>query len=79
MSRPRDGGLAFPRPASVDPHFEARCASQTGMSLRDYFAGQALVGFLASEWYGVQAWHELAVNAYQHADAMLDARDGVEE
>lgn len=42
-----------------------------GMSLRDYFAGQALIGLLA---YGAQACDDVASDAYAIADAMLDER-----
>jgi hypothetical protein len=41
MSEINDGGYAFP----TDPRFPK---SGIGMSLRDYFAGQALCGLLAS-------------------------------
>ena len=44
-----------------------------GISLRDYFAAKALQGMLACPDIG--ATYELfAQEAYQHADAMLDAR-----
>jgi hypothetical protein len=46
------------------------------MSLRDWFAGQALVGILANE--GTKTFDELArkqtEEAYWYADAMLDER-----
>ena len=43
------------------------------MSLRDYFAAKALQGMLACPDIG--ATYELfAQEAYQHADAMIDAR-----
>lgn len=58
-----NSGSAFPGPFSQD----------RGMSLRDWFAGQALVGLLASntDYAGPDA---PAVEAYQVADAMLEAR-----
>ena len=45
-----------------------------GMTLRDWFAGQALAGRLAS---GPSTTHEqiVAEVAYQYADAMLKARN----
>ena len=65
---------AFPgaenHPAFVAPihHF--------GMSLRDYFAGQAVVG-LASDLSGGTDWATSAAkHAYTLADAMLAARNG---
>ena len=52
----------------------------TGMSLRDWFAGQALVGILSDETSGACnldkgfAEQLLAPSAYRMADAMLKAR-----
>ncbi len=49
-----------------------------GMTLRDYFAGQAIVGFLASEdakLDEVEPEADLAVVVYRIADAMLAERD----
>lgn len=44
---------------------------QTGMSLRDYFAGQALAGLLANP-----HMNSIVVqDAYVHADAMLVQRE----
>jgi len=73
------GGPAFPNTKdsqSWDCH-----NPPTGMSLRDWFAGQALAGWLAS--YSENAQHpaELdqhgknAEQAYMIADAMLAARE----
>jgi hypothetical protein len=56
---------AFPFP-SVSGH--------PGMTLRDYFAGQALAGLLANNSaYNPQHYTRLA---YQHADEMMKARAG---
>lgn len=44
-----------------------------GMSLRDWFAGQALVGILAAE--SASTWERDAQNAYKAADAMLAERE----
>lgn len=46
---------------------------QSGMSLRDYFAGQALVGLLASSDQVVHV--DVAQTCYVYADAMLKERD----
>lgn len=43
---------------------------QIGMSLRDWLAGQALVGLLANP----ESTDFPAIRAYQHADSMLVAR-----
>lgn len=56
-----DGGFAFP--GTFAP----------GMTLRDYFAGQALGGLL-SDPHGVGEFLDYAENAYKFADAMLKAR-----
>lgn len=64
-----DGGPAFPRNAELGyrPH--------DGMSLRDYFAGQALAGLLANPNIGPRQGMEAerAAMAYAQADAMLVA------
>ena len=71
----RDGGPAFPAKVHTMtdgdgvPHFER----MAGMSLRDYFAGQALIG-LASGTFA-DAAHVEAELAYELADAMLAARE----
>lgn len=82
MSRIDDGGPAFPRPMSHDGNgsrAEAFSAHE-GMSLRDWFAGQALAGMLADPDVGCTPEHAhkfvgvVAIEAYQMADAMLAAR-----
>jgi hypothetical protein len=44
------------------------------MTLRDWFAGQALAGLLANG--GAVSWEDDATNAYTVADAMIEARKG---
>lgn len=66
---------AFPCPASHSIHGEQLGGAVPGMSLRDYFAAQALQGMLANndcEFWEVDA--KFAKWAYCHADAMLTAR-----
>jgi hypothetical protein len=60
------GGPAFPcHPGIENPIYD-------GMTLRDYFAAQAVQGLLASE---VNAPLKVfAIRAYAIADAMLEAR-----
>jgi hypothetical protein len=60
----QDGGPAFPVPT-----LNADLQRQDGMSLRDWFAGQALVG-LSTHFDPAVA----ADRAYSLADAMLAAR-----
>ena len=65
----KDGGPAFP--SELHPHFE-------GMTLRDYFAAQALCGILADPNCNGPDFSRLevavATQSYQFADAMLEAR-----
>ena len=61
-----DSGAAFPSPET--DHLMGEC----GMSLRDYFAGQALNGMLASGHGGDSM--EFAKLAYGLADAMIAER-----
>ena len=58
---------AFPMSSSeYRPHFHP------GMSLRDWFAGQALAGIAA---HGEDGPEYSAKSAYEHADAMLKERN----
>ena len=77
-----DGGSAFPRPASTSNH-GFPYAEQDGMSLRDWFAGQVIVGMAAADPEGPSmrpqdAAQIMAQGAYQLADAMLEARNSEE-
>ena len=65
MSKENDGGPAFPKPPSS---FTATV--QNGMSLRDWFAGQAIVGLAMDK----NPADMIAEWAYAVADAMLEAR-----
>ena len=66
MSTPiNDGGAAFPVPY-VTLH--------TGMTLRDWFAGQALAGLVFHNDYGAVSDKDIAKGAYKFADAMIEAR-----
>ena len=80
-----DGGPAFPRPIGhngADEYEDRETNSDAeGMSLRDYFAGQAMNGMLSAQWTAdssdsvtVTARLETAQWAYKWADAMLAAR-----
>ena len=69
-----DGGPAFPLAVPVGDGL----GIQHGMSLRDWFAGQALAGMLASDQVGESQWADnkdyAASFAYKMADAMLQER-----
>lgn len=72
-----DGGPAFPRTKSTGnlSNSTTEIVSVGGMSLRDWFAGQALVGLLtqpAEDEYGPKCFAE---DAYEMADAMIEARE----
>jgi len=50
------------------------CNHQEDVSLRDYFAGQALMGLVVHNNYGSVSDANIAKGAYLYADAMLEAR-----
>jgi hypothetical protein len=74
MKTINDGGPAFPtvaRDGNWQPHHD-------GLSLRDYFAGQALAGILlnyTTQKFGASGF-TVGTAAYQYADAILAAREG---
>jgi hypothetical protein len=70
MTTNKDGGPAFP---SVGEGFGNPSYSAPGMTLRDWFAGQALQGLLAST--KTSDGLAIAKDAYILADAMLEARE----
>lgn len=75
MSQIDNGGPAFPH---LDLYAGAGNSQPTptqynGMSLRDYFAGQALAGYLAHPDSEINMTF-VAKWAYQYADAMLAER-----
>jgi len=76
-----DGGSAFPVHPGIT--YDGQC----GMTLRDWFAGQALKGLIVycekfegstqfQEMMCAQPWDRLATVSYEYADAMLAAREG---
>lgn len=79
-----DGGPAFPHIVRHHSPDILEHITTDGMSLRDWFAGQALVGMLAGQWnvapnaFAPQRLpantSELVSNAYAVADAMLAER-----
>lgn len=73
MSKINDGGPAFPLPDSSSSFNSSLNGGIDGMSLRDWFAGQALAGVLAFNSVASQP-ETVAVLAYLMADAMLAHR-----
>ena len=63
------GGYAYPQSETV-----GSISHSTGMTLRDYFAGQALAGYLSDPNVGGDPT-ETARRMYAYADAMIKARD----
>ena len=76
-----DGGPAFPHGEIVQDMLDEKgrfvgnrvLQASAGMTLRDWFAGQALAGIL-SEGGSPASYNEDAENAYSAADAMIAAR-----
>ena len=68
MTNSDDGGTAFPCAGSEDDLW------QSGMMLRDWFAGKALAGLAVNNSRGSGADKMMAEQAYRIADAMLKAR-----
>ena len=72
-----DGGPAFPRTKSTGnlSNSTTEIVSVGGMSLRDYFAGQALASMTVAPDYSKGPCNfAMAERAYCIADAMLEAR-----
>lgn len=76
-----DGGPAFPRAAAE--HSQGGHYEQDGMSMRDYFAAQALPALLSELYtasriaktpYEASVFEAASLAAYETADAMIAAR-----
>lgn len=80
MSKIEDGGPAFPQRdiesfRADDFEMCSTIVERGGMSLRDWFAGQALAGLLGNDQRG-GPMPTFAAEAYEAADAMIAARNG---
>lgn len=75
MSTKNDGGPAFPTGHTTR---ETVHIGADGMSLRDWFAGQALARLAEAVSEDITTGREkrIATSAYELADAMLAAREG---
>lgn len=78
MSTINDGGPAFPSiiglTSSGAPDYRAQ--GNSGMTLRDWLAGQALAGYCANQSTMHRNAHDAASYIWELADAMLAARNG---
>lgn len=77
MAETKDGGPAFPQHVAISPSGDVYGSSYygEGLSLRDWFAGQALVGLIASnDPEAGDRIEEIPWYAYSIADAMIAAR-----
>jgi hypothetical protein len=71
----KDGGPAFPSEQGSTPEGTWNQTYSAGMSLRDYFAGQALAGLVSAiPGPGCASWDYYSGAAYHIADAMLAER-----
>lgn len=78
MSAKNDGGPAFP-PSVSSSASGYQSTGPNGMSLRDWFAGQALAGLMSAhtsdgQWAAPGGEDYAAKSAYAAADAMIAER-----
>jgi hypothetical protein len=74
---PSDGGAAFPQSDLSAYGMGPSVGSQSGMSLRDWFAGQAIQGCLSIIFKEDRpSSNNMTAWAYSIADAMLKQREG---
>lgn len=71
MKKRPDGGPAYP---VYTPDMNVGEDAGPGMSLRDWFAGQALAGMCTIAGYQSLPWSVVSKKAYGAADAMLAER-----
>ena len=71
MTEKNNGGPAFP--VTVTDKSGQIAPTETGMSLRDYFAAKAMQGLCACP--DCVNFKSIASDSYKQADAMLKARE----
>lgn len=74
MSTTPENPNAFPSPDTYHPNGQVEYGAP-GMTLRDYFAGQALAIIASGDIDHEEGWPDYARCAYKAADAMLRARE----
>jgi hypothetical protein len=75
--KPDDGGLIFPLVRSQDHYTGEINVEPCGLTVRDWFAGQALQSILVARPFGTRTDRtQIAKHAYEQADAMILARKG---
>lgn len=67
-------GPAFPLADSCCEYGNTSRSDANGMTMRDYFAAQAMQGLLAAWTHGVPEPEAIAQASYRYADDMLKAR-----
>lgn len=75
MSKINDGGPAFPMPMTMMTDEHIANEPEYGMSLRDYFAAKAMQAFCVQSHARSETPNDVALLAYEQADAMLKARE----
>lgn len=73
MSKANDGGPAFPLVKQKIGYHADVVKDSEGLSIRDYFAGQALAGLMTLR--SSSSPEGYAQSAYMAADAMLKERE----
>ena len=74
MSKINDGGPAYPSTIQYFPD-DKNANEEQGMTLRDWFAGQALASMGVEYTDSAECHASVAECAYRYADAMLKARE----
>jgi hypothetical protein len=74
MSKINDGGPAFPSTIQYFPD-DKNANEEQGMTLRQYYAGQVLIGIMANPNSTAVTSDTIAAWCFKMADAMLKARE----